>query len=107
MSDLCRKLSLFCSLLCVIGNGSSNNNVLQRELEHTKNISFVGRNSNEFTDRHVSMTFIRGYILSTTIIIYRVFCNLWNPLQELIVRLKVMKKSHINICVLSVFVYEI
>ena len=33
-----------------------------------------------------------------------VFCNLWDPLRELIVRLKVMEKSHINICpILSLF----
>ena len=29
---------------------------------------------------------------------YRMFRNSWNPLWELIVRLKVMKQSHINIC---------
>ena len=30
--------------------------------------------------------------------IYRVFRNLWDPLRQLIVRLKIMKKCHINIC---------
>ena len=30
--------------------------------------------------------------------LYRVFRNLWNPVRELIVRLKIMEKSHINIC---------
>ena len=30
--------------------------------------------------------------------IYGVFRNLWDPLRELNVRLKIMKKSHINIC---------
>ena len=36
------------------------------------------------------------------IYIYRVFRNLWDPPQELIVRLKIMKKSNINIYVLSI-----
>ena len=30
--------------------------------------------------------------------LHRLFRNLWHPLRELIVRLKIMKKSHINIC---------
>ena len=37
--------------------------------------------------------------------IYRVFRNMWDPLRELIVRLKIMKKNRINVC--PVFVYEI
>ena len=32
--------------------------------------------------------------------IYRVFRNLWHPLQELIARRKIMKNSHINICLI-------
>ena len=35
---------------------------------------------------------------------YTRFRNLWDPLRELILRLKIMKKRHINICP---FVYEI
>ena len=36
--------------------------------------------------------------LYTVYTLYRVFRNLWDPLRQLIVRLKIMKKCHINIC---------
>ena len=46
------------------------------------------------------MCILNGKFKSTqsVYIIYRVFRNLWDPLRELIVRLKIMKKSHVNIC---------
>lgn len=54
MSDFCHKIFITVLFsLRVIGDNSSNTNVLQRELEHTKKyLSFVGRDLNEFTDRH-------------------------------------------------------
>ena len=39
--------------------------------------------------------------------LYRVFRNLWDPLRELIVHLKVMKKTHINICPICLRLWDI
>ena len=39
--------------------------------------------------------------------VYRVFRNLWDPLPELIVRLKIMKKNHINICPVCLRLWDI
>ena len=35
------------------------------------------------------------------------FRNLWDPLRELIVRLKIMRKSHINICPICLHLWNI
>ena len=49
---------------------------------------------------HFVYILIKGYLLLIVVgldDIYWVFRNLWDPLRELIVHLKIMKKSHVNI----------
>ena len=56
-------------------------------------------NNNEIAGEFLQLRFI--------LYIYRVFRKLWDPLRELIVRLKIVKRSHINICPICLRLWDI
>ena len=81
---------------------SWNTNETQRERKREK--SFV----NYFQDKlNARPADTKRFDAFSGWLIYKVFRNLWDPLRELIVRLKIMGKCHINICPICLRLWDI